>query len=189
VGETVVQSPALTDSRRLSSDELIHSGLSDQVTAIARYEDVIWKIRTGYAVVLYGALTLIIGKEGSRSFAESPQHMVLILLVVGLSLSVFLIDLSYVRKKLKFVVAREMLIELAFKSDRDLETSDEDRDRLKAILHVAGETPPRKLPPQARREYRDKLVWNCLWILAPIYTPTPIIALCVAVLLHMFIAQ
>ena len=54
---------ALTESGGITSGDLIRSGLEDKVRAITGYEEIIWKIRSGYIVLLYGALTFVLGKE------------------------------------------------------------------------------------------------------------------------------
>lgn len=172
----------------LTSEQLIRSGLDDQARAIAGYEGVIWKIRSGYIVVLYGTLTLILGEEGvpnvcaiSHNFSQS---VALFSLIFGLSLSVFLIDFGYVRKKLKFVVAREELVELACRLDFDIRDQ-RVRDKLKKLLHVAGETRPAKLSKEARAEYKEKRKWNLFWILLPVYLTTPVLALSIFILCRM----
>ena len=45
----------------LSLDSLIKDELDGKASAIARYDDIIWKIRTGYAVILYGAVGIVAG--------------------------------------------------------------------------------------------------------------------------------
>lgn len=170
---------------KLTSEQLIKSGLEDQVNAITGYEGVIWKIRSGYVVVLYGTLTLVLGKDGVPNICvitqDSGHSLALISLILGLSLSVFLIDFGYVRKKIKFVVAREMLIEFACSLNFDIRNK-EDRERLKELLHIAGETRPSKLPEEVRLEYKAKRKWNLVWILLPVYLTTPLIAICMYML-------
>ena len=43
----------------LAVDSLIQGELGGKATAIARYAEMLWKIRTGYAVFLYGAVGII----------------------------------------------------------------------------------------------------------------------------------
>jgi hypothetical protein len=165
---------------RLTSEQLIKSGLEDQVNAITGYEGIIWKIRSGYVVLLYGMLTLVLGKDGIPNICalvhDFSHSLAIFSLILGLSLSVFLIDFGYVRKKLKFVVARELLIELACNINFDVRNK-EDRELLKELLHIAGETRPKTLSDEARSEYKDKRRWNLLWILLPVYFTTPLMAI------------
>ncbi|HJT67952.1 MAG TPA: hypothetical protein VJ749_15950 [Pyrinomonadaceae bacterium] len=112
-----------TQSDSLNGD-LIKSGLVDQVNAIAGYERVIWKLRVGYVLVLNGALALAFrGSENPlQILSEWKYSYPIFAIVVGISLTFFFIDFGYVRKKLKFVVARELLIELACQGNSDLQS-------------------------------------------------------------------
>jgi hypothetical protein len=169
----------------LTSEQLIKSGLADQVNAITEYEGVIWKIRSGYVVVLYGTLTLVLGKDGVPNICDMAHNfghsLALISLIVSLSLSVFLIDFGYVRKKIKIVVAREELIKLACRLNFDIR-NEEDRKTLKELLHIAGETRPSRLPDDVKSEYKEKRNWNLHWILLPVYLTTPLIAIFMSIL-------
>ena len=162
----------------LGSGELIRSGLTDQVKAIAGYERVIWKLRVGYVLVLNGALALALRGSGSplQILEDFKYRYPLFSIIVGISVTFFFIDFGYVRKKLKFVVARELLIDLACGKNFNPE-SEKVKECLKEILHVAGETRPTKLPPKAKSEYYEKRRWNLGWILLPIYLPLPLLSL------------
>ncbi|MEJ2737646.1 MAG: hypothetical protein P8189_29500, partial [Anaerolineae bacterium] len=101
----------------LSLENLIGAALESKLGAIGGYDTIIWKIRAGYVAILYGALTLLLGVGGASSLAvitDNPVHAVSILiLILGLSATSFIVDFSYVRKKLKVIVARDELIDLA----------------------------------------------------------------------------
>jgi hypothetical protein len=157
---------------QITSQELVRSALDDKVKAISGYEEIIWKIRSGYVVILYGALTLLLGKEGISDMDLLHSSLrCIVFLILGLSLSVFLIDFGYVRKKLKIVAAREKLIEHAFGKN----FNSDDR-MLESLLRIAGETPPEHLAPTVREDYKAKRNWNLRWILTPIYATTPVLA-------------
>lgn len=162
----------------LTSEQLITSGLADQVEAIGGYERVIWKVSVGYVLVLNGALALIL--KGSGNPLEILNNLKyshpLFAIVCGISLTFFSIDFGYVRKKLKFVVARELLIDLACRPDFDPRNA-EVKKCLKEILHIAGETRPSKLPGTAKDEYMEKRRWNLFWILLPVYTALPVLCI------------
>ena len=164
------------DQNGLTSERLITSGLADQVSAIAGYESVIWKLRVGYVLVLNGALALALKGSGNplEILSNLRYSHPLFGIVVGISLTFFLIDFGYVRKKLKFVVARELLIDLACSQNFDPRDS-RVKECLKEILHIAGESRPTKLPETAKSEYYEKRRWNLFWILLPIYTALPIL--------------
>src|SRR5262245_53579145 len=120
---------------QIPSLELIRCALDEQVKAITGYEEIISKISSGYVVILYSAVTLLLGKEGLSNRSLSPGNALCILvLIFGLSLSVFLIDFGYVRKKLKIVAARDRLMELAF-----AEHFNSHDIRVEKLLRIAGE--------------------------------------------------
>ena len=170
-------------SESLSSAQLITSGLDDQVRAIAEYERVIWKVRVGYVLVLNGALALALRGSGNplEILSNLKNFHPVIGIVVGISLTFFFIDFGYVRKKLKFVVARELLIDLACSPDFEPGSAAVKKD-LKEILHIAGETRPTKLFGDAKAEYYEKRRWNLFWILLPIYAALPFLSVVLTVI-------
>lgn len=171
---------AQNQDERLTSEQLIKSGLDDQVNAIAGYENIIWKLRAGYVLVLNGALALVL--DGGKTLdicskANDPRYSIsLFSMILGISLTFFVIDFGYVRKKLKFVVARELLIDLACSPEFNAQ-NEEVKKSLKKILHIAGETRPRTLPNLAKTEYKEKRKWNLIWILLPIYAAIPLLSI------------
>ncbi len=86
-------------------NDLIISELQDKSRAIHGYDAILWKIRSGYVVVLYGALSLVSGKVVALTGAA------LLLFIVGIALAAFLIDYSFVLRKMRVVVAGDELIE------------------------------------------------------------------------------
>jgi hypothetical protein len=158
----------------ITRDELVRSTLGDKVRAIAECEDIIWKIRSGYVVILYGGLTLFFGKEGINMdpIRGNPDRLFpLLILVCGLSFSVFLIDFGYVRKKLKITVVRDKLVEHVLDKSYDRE--------LKHFLRIAGESKPSTLPSNLHPKYKEIRNWTFHSILLPIYITTPVIVLMV----------
>ena len=63
-----------TVAQGLKGEQLIKSGLDDQVNAITGYENIIWKVRAGYVLVLNGALALVIGRNGEVLNLCSQAH-------------------------------------------------------------------------------------------------------------------
>jgi hypothetical protein len=172
----------------LTSEQLIKSGLDDQVSAIAGYENIIWKLRAGYVLVLNGALALVLGGNKTLDICNQANDysfsISLFSMILGISLTFFVIDFGYVRKKIKFVVARELLIDLACSPDFNAE-SENIKKCLKDILHIAGETRPKKLPDLAKPEYKEKRRWNLFWILLPIYAAIPLLSIFLYLLCHL----
>jgi hypothetical protein len=57
-----IDSSSKTDTA-LTHTQVIKSGLDIKLSMINKYDEIIWKVRSGYLVILYGTLTLFIGKE------------------------------------------------------------------------------------------------------------------------------
>jgi hypothetical protein len=153
----------------ITPEELMRSALADKLETLKDYESVIWKIRSGYIVILYGGLTFLIGKEGDAL----PQNIgAAFFLALGLSMAAFWTDFSYVRKKLKIIAARDALIKLICSKQPITE-----RVVVKQLLLVAGETLPNRLHSEVRRDYAEKLWWNVRSVLFPIYSFSPILGL------------
>jgi hypothetical protein len=167
----------------LTPCQLIRSGLETKAEAINSYDGIIWKIRTGYVVILYGALTLLSNKEGilvlSNPVSDIGRLLPFVFLILGLSVSCFLIDFGYLRKRIRIIVIRNLLVEIAY----DLEL-DSKKELVKKLLNIAAETPFEKITKELKRESLDPEVefnqivkWNVRQILTPIYATTPFLAL------------
>ena len=161
-------------SRELTPESLIREELEAKLSAIGGCDQIIWKIRAGYVAILYGGLTLLLGVGGASGLAVITGDLVhavsILILILGLSATSFIIDFSYVRKKLRVIVARDALIDIALRSDVA------DKDTVRVLLHIAGETFVELMPEGAQKEYQAKCRWNLKWILLPLYTTTPLLA-------------
>lgn len=113
-------------------NELIWFELRGKNVALARYDSIIWKIRSGYLVVLYGALSLLLGK-GDNSVPVLDSAMVM--LIWGFSAFVFIVDCIFRIRQLRVVIALNDLMKKAIA--RTEETADGD---IKRLLLVAGES-------------------------------------------------
>jgi len=161
---------------------LIRMALDSKLRAIVGYDDILWKIRVGYAVVLYGALSLVLSKEGAMSLALSNETATRLTvwwtvlcvgaLIIGFTLAASVIDAGFQVKKLKVVVARDALVGLWFAG-----FPAENAEHVKALCRIAGEMSIRELPEPARRDFWPKLWSNILWALLPLYSVAPIAAL------------
>ena len=88
----------------LTTDELIRLELDGKNQAIAKYDSILWKTRTGYAIVLYGALSLIVSMFSSKDVTWGTQiGFVLGLLIVGFSLFALLLATIFFRSSQEFV--------------------------------------------------------------------------------------
>jgi len=123
----------LEKEQELTLSELMRLELAGKHEATGRYESVIWKIRSGYVVALYGALALLTGKH----LDIHDLHLEHILLVCAFSLIAYLMDRRFRISQLKVVVARDQLIDQAMRYSR---REPVDVELVRSLLHIAGES-------------------------------------------------
>jgi hypothetical protein len=118
---------------QLAQQEIILREIDGKALAAGRYDDMIWKIRTGYVVVLYGAITLMIGQ--SKAWTDSILEI--LILSIGFSLLGFAVDWNFRLRQLRVVVDREKLIKSAF----DIAGGQAvDSEKIKPLLRMSGES-------------------------------------------------
>lgn len=153
--------------------ELVQEALKSKLAAISGYDEILWKIRTGYLVVLYGASAVIVGKEGVVGQSTLPfgTGLSLWLLVFGLSFAAFFVDFGYSRKKFKVIVARDALMRIA------LDDLSKPQPRLAKLLQIAGESDVKDKEIFTKngdyKHYTRIRNWNLLWIHLPLYATPP----------------
>jgi len=159
--------PTEVESNAITLDELIRDQLAGKVVALARYDQIIWKIRAGYVAVLYGMLTFFVGKEAGVSAVLGNSSTFGSLLRISLSLSVcaFLIDVAFVLSKLRVVATRNRLSDIAIQRAGGHKLQGREQAELADLLHLSGEA--LKLPPVA-------LLVAGLWPLLVLYPVTPL---------------
>jgi hypothetical protein len=97
--------------------ELVRVSLEGKLRAIGGYDDILWKIRVGYAAVLYGTLSIAFGKEFVESVTARPElARYLGALVIGFTVAAVVIDLGFQSEKLKVVVTRDALVQLSVRA-------------------------------------------------------------------------
>src|SRR5882672_2255791 len=91
------EQPKTRKHNQLTVDELILSQLLGKANALNRYDAISWKIRSGYVIVLYGALSVLSGKDFQLKgiTGETAALAILIWVALGISLSAFLIDVNF----------------------------------------------------------------------------------------------
>lgn len=100
----------------LSLDVLIKGELDGKATAVARYDEMLWKIRTGYTVLLYGATGIVAGLVNQKAITlNQATAWSVIVLVIGFSVFGALLDYSFMAAKLRVVNYRDRLVALAHK--------------------------------------------------------------------------
>jgi hypothetical protein len=166
-----VDKPTSSTRDALTLEELIRSELQGKSQAIGRYDDILWKIRSGYVAILYGALSLL-GKEtlGSPSLT--------LLMIYGFSVCAFVVDYSFLRSKLRVVVAKDRLVDVAQQLIAGTEaTSLQD---IPALLHISGENPTFPFESDVQGVLWH---WKGAWRVLVLYAVTPIIGTVALVLL------
>lgn len=101
---------------QVTVDSLIKDELDGKAGAIARYDDMLWKIRSGYAVILYASIGLIAGlvNEDKIELTRNTAFAISVL-IFGFSAFASFLDYSFIKSKLRVVSYRDRLIELAYR--------------------------------------------------------------------------
>lgn len=60
--------------KSITPDELIRSALDGKPQATSGYDAILWKIRAGYVAILYGALGLLLNKDGDIPHFQGPSR-------------------------------------------------------------------------------------------------------------------
>jgi hypothetical protein len=171
-GSFGVQALCAAAGGRLSRADLIRESLADKLGAIAGYNDVLWKVRVGYAAVLYGTLSLALSREAARvPPADRWAALSVAALVVGFSAAAGVIDAGFQVKKLKVVVTRDALVRVAL-----AEAGPADPAGLEMLCLIAGEMPLRELSGGMRGEFGTRVRSYVGWVLLPLYAPAPLVA-------------
>jgi len=140
----------MTYDYQITVDSLINREIEGKSTAIGRYDEIIWKVRTGYAVFLYGSLGIIVGLVSNNILQLTAITIYAILvLVIGFSAFAALLDYSFMAAKLRVVKFRDRLLELAFNRAKIGQDNfqQEDENELLDCLKNSGER-------------RDHIEWN-----------------------------
>jgi uncharacterized integral membrane protein len=125
---------------RISVDSLIREALAGKAVAVAKYDEMIWKIRTGYAVLLYGAIGIVAGLVNQKAVSlESRVAWAAVVLIIGFSVFGALLDYSFMAAKLRVIKYRDRLIELAWSRAISAQTEEAPNAELLECLKNSGE--------------------------------------------------
>lgn len=113
--------------------ELIRLELEGKKVALGRYDTILWQVRSGFVIVLYGALGLLF-KDGLSLKDLSDQ---IIILVCGFSVLAYSMDLVFRIRQLRVVSAYNLLIDQALRLSCGEQVN---ADSLRELLHLAGES-------------------------------------------------
>ena len=110
---------------------LITEELKGKKVALGRYDSILWKIRSGYVVVLYGALGI-----ASKDIPLASYRS--LVLVGGFSLLGCILDQNFAVQKFRVVRAIDRLVDHAVKIANGEELSSADRANVRDLLHISG---------------------------------------------------
>lgn len=162
---------------KLTYDELIRLELRGKFLAIERYDSMLWRVRSGYVVVLYGALTILGGISEltpSSGLGSNRALLAALLLTAGFSLTGVAVDYFFLQAKFRVVNDVNALKDLALGNATGGDVTGTSYDSLRELLHISGEKAGTVRGPQFRNAFLP-----VLWI----YLPTPLLALAVLLLL------
>lgn len=145
----------------LSTAELIRLELEGKNVALGRYDSILWQVRSGYVIVLYGALGLLF--KDAISPKSLGNHIVL--LVCGFSALAYAMDLAFRIRQLRVVQAYNLLIDQALRRSSGEQIN---ADSLRELLHLAGET---------RTSLDPRAVSRAVLFIFAFYAFTPIVML------------
>jgi len=105
----------MADDNEVTIDRLVLDELDGKAMAITGYDESLWKIRSGYAVLLYGSVGLVVGLVDTSQGGPSSNILCAVgLLILGFSVFGFCMDYSFMVSKLRVVNHRDELIRLAY---------------------------------------------------------------------------
>lgn len=156
------------ESTKLTCDEIVRTELNGKYLAVERYDAILWKIRSGYVVVLYGALALMGGANlNISSILGNAQFLAAVVIMMwGFSISGFMIDMGFLLSKLRVVLASNELYGLALQIALGNLTCAQASDVLQPLLQNSGES---------SRHVPLVVLWGTLRWLLPLYFGTPIV--------------
>lgn len=95
----------------LDISELLKVELPGKKVAMGRYDEILWKIRSGYLVVLAGTLGFFVTKENPLSLTRD-----MLIVILWFSLVAWIIDINFRRRQLRVVNAYNELISSTIKN-------------------------------------------------------------------------
>ena len=135
---------------RISVDSLVKDELRGKAAAVAKYDEFLWKIRSGYAVLLYGAIGVVAGLVNQDAISlDSRAAWAGVVLIVGFSVFGALLDYSFMAAKLRVIKYRDRLVELAWSRAMSEKPTEAQNRELLECLKNSGERNER--PEWSRR--------------------------------------
>jgi hypothetical protein len=118
-------------------EKLVIGEIEGKNRAIHTYDDVVWKIRTGFMTLLFGSWAILLKAvvESSASLDAQHRRLILALLIfsAGFAIGAAYIDRTYVRRKFRVILALDSLTAEVQQCSGDL------RRIAPSLLQVAGD--------------------------------------------------
>lgn len=154
----------------LDISELLKVELAGKKNAMGKYDEILWKIRSGYLIVLAGALGFFVTKEENLNLTFP-----ILVIIFWFSLVALLIDFNFRRRQLRVVRAYNELVS----STIDNLPEDEELGNISLqSFHISGER------LEDIDEEKDIPLGKCLMPAIFIYLGTCLISICLFVLLQ-----
>ncbi len=141
----------------LALAELIRLEIDGKKIALGRYDEILWKIRSGYIVILYGALGLAL-----KDFSLTRTQ--LLFLIVGFSFLGCIVDYTFSAQKLRVIKAINLLVDQAVSIATE---KGYDVKMIQNLLHISGQLGELKVTFNAW--FKDS------WSIILLYCFTPIL--------------
>lgn len=132
-------------SQKTFLEEVISGEIQGKNAAIHSYDEMIWKVRSGFLTLFFGVWGLLLGamlKDTPQLLKDVPHSIVraLLLISAGLASGGMATDLNYVNRKFKVIYDLNRLLELIVKHP-DFESRAEAHQRLLlSVMRVSGDT-------------------------------------------------
>jgi uncharacterized membrane protein YciS (DUF1049 family) len=120
---------------------LIRSAIEGKDLAVAAYDGMLWRIRAGYAAVLYGAFTLVVALADRNRLSLTPEKMALIAVIIltGFTVCAVTLDFYFLRSKLRVVESKEALTDIAYMLASGGTIDDWKGKSINRLIHNSGE--------------------------------------------------
>lgn len=115
----------------LEISELLNVELPGKKVAMGRYDEILWKIRSGYLVVLAGALGFFVTKGSPLTLTYE-----MLAIILWFSMVAWMIDINFRRRQLRVVKAYNELVSSVIKNLPEGEGVNNINEEL---LHISGE--------------------------------------------------
>ena len=147
----------------LDVSELLKVELPGKKVAMGRYDEILWKIRSGYLVVLAGALGFFVTKGSPLTLTYE-----MLAIILWFSLVAWVIDISFRRRQLRVVKAYNELLSSAIKN---LPEEEGLKNIEVKLFHISGEK------QEDIDINKDVPIWKCLMPSMFIYLGTSLVSI------------